>query len=387
MCIMPLTRYMLASRHARQGSKSTLLQLIMNDKDKPIPSLKVDVDALCEGINEKDKAILKETEAVVNKRLAAMGAAMYEAPLKEDGDEELSDRVDPASFYEDLMGEDDDDEEADFDPGDDSSGESEAEDEGALLNGTLHLSDEGRLIWSGTWCMQSEYNQNNEGKKRPKFKLRSQEVFCSLSSLDKLEENGDGENTSSKRPPQLFDFDRPTLTTLTKNGSTPLPSRRTILFDGFFLDKSEEGKKIKERDVEVFFQHENNGYAVTGRGYNGFGPFTLSGTYAPDANSKVLNLLKTYGSGGNAKDTNVARGSKRRAEADSEDEEVEYEEKAGYEELFELTEDANLSVEELRRKYYGGGGGGDEKEGDGGGGKLPAKKQKLEESDDSECGF
>jgi hypothetical protein len=101
-----------------------------------------------------------------------------------------------------------------------------------------------------------------------------------------------------------------------------------------------------------------------------------------------------YGSGGNAKGMNVSRGSKRRRKVQSDDDDDDDEdwakEKADYSELIELTEDANLSVEELRKKYYGGGGGGanEEKEGeDGGGGKLPAKKTKWVESDDSECGF
>jgi hypothetical protein len=55
--------------------------------------------------------------------------------------------------------------------------------------------------------------------------------------------------------------------------------------------------------------------------------------------------------------------------------------------LIELTEDANLSVEELRKKYYGGGGVDDDTADDEGNGKVPAKKARLEESDDSDCGF
>ncbi|KAL3786995.1 hypothetical protein HJC23_005506 [Cyclotella cryptica] len=143
-----------------------------------------------------------------------------------------------------------------------------------------------------------------------------------------------------------------------------------------------------------------------------------------------------YGSGGNAKDTNVSRGSKRKRkgegdggdceghiisaqdkamytdlgmfgssknskdnnaekrrrklESDEDDDDDDWaEEETDYMELFELTEDAKLSVEALRKKYYGGGGAvnGEKDEEDGGGGKLPAKKTKFEESDDSEYGF
>ena len=77
-----------------------------------------------------------------------------------------------------------------------------------------------------------------------------------------------------------------------------------------------------------------------------------------------------------------------------------FDEKADYGEVSELYEDATMSVEELRRKYYGGGGGGgggngeggegvDEEEdiGDGGGKMSPAKRPRLDESDDDECGF
>ena len=79
-------------------------------------------------------------------------------------------------------------------------------------------------------------------------------------------------------------------------------------------------------------------------------------------------------------------------EDDSFDDDFDGEERADYTELIELSEDANLSVEELRKKYYGG----DEdeeddedNEDDDGGGKMSAaKKPRLdEESDDEECGF
>ena len=298
--------------------------------------------------------------------------------------------------------------------------------------------------------MKSEFHAecavaSGGGSGSAKFKLKSQEVFHSVSALEKIAEPSNAEENGGdlpqKSPPLLFDFRRPTLFKLDgdKNGSTSFPSRRTILFDGFFIEKSSrpadnrreaavakspvgngehkalpQGKKIKERDVEIIFQLVNGNnnssnqhqqpyddsiaisYRVTGRGYNSFGPFVLDGAYAtgpPGTHETVLVLRKMYGSGGNAKGTNVSRGSKRRKKVESDDDDDDEDwakEKADYSELIELTEDANLSVEELRKKYYGGGGGGanEEKEGeDRGGGKLPAKKAKWVESDDSECGF
>jgi hypothetical protein len=302
-----------------------------------------------------------------------------------------------------------DDDEADFDPGDDSDEDSASEEEEpdyVILDGSLSLNEEGRLIYSGVWCMKSD------GTKHHKFKMRSQEVFHSKEQLvggsdEKTEKQDDG---PKKAEPSLFDLYRPTLSKLDKsNGSDSLPMRRTIIFDGFFIEKSNENKdgaangdhkkhseKIKERDVEIFIQHNSedaatiSSYDVTGRGCNSYGPFVLEGKYTvPNANElpAVMELHKIYGSGGNAKDSNVARGSKRRNYESDDDEDEVYEEKAGFAELIELTEDANLSVEELRRKYYGGDGEDEKEDGDGGGGKLPAKKARLEESDDSDCGF
>jgi hypothetical protein len=297
---------------------------------------------------------------------------------------------------------DEEDDEADFDPGDDDSDDesnfSDEEDDFAILHGSLSLNEDGRLIYSGSWSMKSDLN------KRSKFKLRSQQVFHSKEQLEGCPQDKEGDGPK-KASPVLFDEYHPTKTELDSNGSTPLPSRRTILLDGFFFVKSDEhqeavangehkskhGEKVKERDIEIFIQRESEdspGYSVTGRGCNKYGPFVLEGKYtvpAYNGGQAEMELHKTYGSGGNAKDTNVARGSKRRhVESDDDNEDEEYEEKTGFSELIELTEDAHLSVEELRKKYYGGN---HEEDGDGGGGKMPAKKAKLEESDDSDCGF
>ena len=68
-----------------------------------------------------------------------------------------------ASLYDD----DDDDDEADFDPCDDDDDEESDDDEEeeekdcAVLTGTIHLNDEGRVIYSGTWCMKSEMDKEH----------------------------------------------------------------------------------------------------------------------------------------------------------------------------------------------------------------------------------
>jgi len=200
-----------------------------------------------------------------------------------------------------------------------------------------------------------------------------------------------------------------------------------MVFDGFFVAKppppvdaedstpetNSAPKKIKERDVEVFIslvETENNGdklknenstYRIAGRGQNEYGQFVLDGTYTPptvfDKHNKATVICnKTYGVGGATKETRAAaKGSnkrKARSDDDSFDDDFDSEERADYTELIELSEDANLSVEELRKKYYGGGEDEEEEvdDDDDGGGKMSAvvKKPRLEEeSDDEECGF
>ena len=332
----------------------------------------------------------------------------------------------------------DDEDEADFNPdaafsdeeeGDyeDDDEEEEAEPDYVVLSGSIHLNEEGRIIYSGTWCMKSELDTNttNNGsattdpkqhkkKSHPKFKLKSQNV-C----YPPPPPQGGGTNK------KLFDIRQPTLT-----DSGEVRSRRIMVFDGFFVAKpppvdaedstpaeltSSAPKKIKERDVELFIslvETEKNGselknekstYRIAGRGQNEYGQFVLDGTYTPptvfDKHNKATVICnKTYGVGGATKETRAAnKGSnkrKARSDDDSFDEDFDSEERADYTELIELSEDANLSVEELRKKYYGGGDDEEEvDEDDDGGGKISAaaavaKKPRLEEeSDDEECGF
>mmetsp|Transcript_2323 Transcript_2323/g.4934 ORF Transcript_2323/g.4934 Transcript_2323/m.4934 type:complete len:453 (+) Transcript_2323:191-1549(+) len=443
----------------------------------------------------------------------ATAASLYPS---DDGDDEEDDEF---YIWNHNSGDDEgDDSEGDFAGSDTEDEEEQAKDDYAVLTGSIHLNDDGRVVYSGTWCMNSELDKDDDGgsgcneddagqkeknnhsqrhqhhrkhKKHPKFKLRSQEVYLPwpLPASGNEPSGSNGNVTPKKAHMALFDVNRPTLSQVpssTSNGNnepTNLPGRRTIIFDGFFFEAlSEEenksasstspvktsgsgssngekhhhhhhhhhGKKVRERDVEIFFtlvksEIDDNGdgkektaptYIISGRGHNDYGPFVLNGTFMPsvstdsaestkdDRNSSNDNnhgpsatiiCKKKYGSGGAAKETKPGaktagdldghiitnRATKRNRGAvykdgndhDDDDDEDWCEEKADFEELIELTEDAGLSIEELRKKYYGGGGDNDDgvaekKEDYDGGGKLPpAKKAKIDDSDDDECGF
>jgi hypothetical protein len=253
-----------------------------------------------------------------------------------------------AEYKAASLHDDEEDDEADFDPGDDSDEDSAASDEEdpdyAILDGSVSLNEDGRLIYSGTWSMKSDPNKHS------KFKLKSKEVFH---TNEQLAGSGDSEECDADGPkkamPLLFDLYRPTLSQLESksNGSTPLPTRRAIRFDGFFILKSEElndgasngehkakhGLKVKERDLEIFIQTDsefapdNRSYSVTGKGHNSYGNFVLEGKYTvpkSDQFPALMELQKTYGAGGDAKDPNVTRGSKRSYDSDD-DEDDEYE--------------------------------------------------------------
>jgi len=327
---------------------------------------------------------------------------------------------------------DDDDNEVDFNPanydsenddeftGDESSDEEETVVDPVVLNGTLYINDEGRIIISGTWCLQSQLVTESQDLmctkpviKHPKFKLKSQDrVYASGPSS--LSQSSNEEKKS--RRSVLFDIHRPTLSKLPSTDSSnddSIPTRRTLCFDGFFLQPPSPSepdsntpaklpdKKIKERDVEICFTtiaNNTSTYNVVGRGYNEYGQFALSnGTYTPplaDAISGTrakIKFMKTYGSSGDGtKETRSGAVKRSRRHNDDDSFDDDFDEKADYGEVNELCEDAGLSIEELRAKYYGGGGGdGDD---DDGGGKVKAaspqmKRARLEEDDDDECGF
>lgn len=257
-------------------------------------------------------------------------------------------------------GESDSDDSEDFnDDSTDGDAKPSHEENYAILQGALVLNDEGRLVFSGTWCMKSDLD-NADGttlsgqstdvtKKKTKFKLKSKQQLS-------------GKN---------FSLANPLLADL---------KPRVILFDGFFntdaTDTIEPYRKIKERDVEITFSQGVNGkngdssssILVKGQGTNDFGSFNIEGIYRP-VPPFSLTVSKRY---------SIERTNN---EYDSEDIEGDEGDAADSCELIGLHEEATLSIEELRKRYNGSGA--DEKDSEK---KISVKKPKYDE-DDEECGF
>jgi len=315
--------------------------------------------------------------------------------------------------------EDDLDDEGDFQPDDsDNDDDEEEEEEGnqvgdgnngkedhAILTGTLTLNDEGRLVYSGTWCMSSELGSDESSssddktknaadtsstttskkkKKKLKFKLKSKQQFSSPSS------------SNSKN---IFDLSDPVKSKKHKsNGNSDGQGQcqRSMLFDGFFfMQKSSpetddsETVKIKERDVEITFYknaeeqktpvdeskdepqvsktEENNDnekikdccrtFLVKGKGCNEYGSFSLDGEYLVESGSTTFTITchKRY----DAANSKKRKGGSENAEGEyddveEEDDAFDPDEAADFNELIALGEEAEMSVEELRKRYMSG---------------------------------
>jgi len=288
---------------------------------------------------------------------------------------------------------DESEDEADFDPADPDDDEGTAVLECAVLTGSLHLNEEGRLIYSGTWCMKSELNAEEATiKKNSKFKLKSQDSFYPVSDESVL---SDGRT--------LFDFDRPTLSQAA--GASRLPEQRLLVFDGFYFeaspansaeasngDKPQQGKKVKERGVEVAIACDTSGippiYKIAGRGSNEYGQFGIEGTYTPPSNDegKGEGSKRCKHKGPSAKAVcrkTYAFATAAKGDVEEDDSfDDDFDDKAEWGEAVELMEDANMSIEELKRKYYGGGVTDEDDKDDDGGGKVAAKKFRLDDSDE-----
>lgn len=296
-----------------------------------------------------------------------------------------------AEYYQTVNHDDEDDEEEfqeDDDDASDSYDEEEEDEEEnqdntsqsdqhyAVLNGHLTLNEEGRLVYSGTWCMKKDLELHDSldeaEKKKTKFKLKSKQILGMNGKFDLL------------------------------NPLSGEKKTRIIFMDGFFTtdktDAIEPHRKIKERDVEIIFSQgvpmkrdqsdkereaSHACFVIKGKGMNDFGNFSLEGIYCPDSNDQDCQVLKC------SKRYMFAASSKRRRDYDSEDDYVISEDEAAVadvEELIGLANDAALSVEALRRKYYGGSdaeeevpSGTDDEELDR---KMPAKKFKTAQDDD-----
>jgi len=299
----------------------------------------------------------------------------------EEDDCEFEDEDDDDSGVDDY---DDDDDSNDYN---DDVEEEEDPNSIAILTGALGIdndSDSGnlyRIIYSGTWKMKN-CPPNVPGKK---FKLKSKLLKRKKKKTDGIEEK--------------FNF----LLNPTTN--------KTILFDGFFWTAEDVSRKIKERDVEIMFtnkedaqdsttvlnqehvlskesstssstvpyvesngnnEKEMNGFLgskesikkvfpvlkFSGKGVNEFGSFILIGEYSPeDTNKHKLDCTKKYPELIAASSANRRSGrSKRLRDDDSEDDDGIISESedvgADYNELIALHDEANMSVEELRKRYY-----------------------------------
>lgn len=184
-----------------------------------------------------------------------------------------------------------------------------------VLQGRLKLNEEGRLLYLGTWCMKHDLNASASAasiNKKTTFKLKS------------------------IQPMSKFTLAKPTLNT-------------KVVMNGFFhtdhTDQIQPHRKIKEKGVTLEFTPDGNNknkYQVKGNGTNEFGAFALQGTYTPNEKAKTywLQCEKFYGG---------------IPEEESDDEIDSEDEQKDPQELDDLQDDAELTVEELQRKYYGGG--------------------------------
>ena len=280
----------------------------------------------------------------------------------------------------------------------------------AVLSGNLILNEEGRLVYSGTWCMKKDLEENQRideaERKKTKFKLKSKQNLNGKA-------NATGTGTGKVH---VFDLANPLLLVGEKKA-------RTVLFDGFFTtdktDTVQPHRKVKERDVELIFSQgvpmvkDGKGgkddddeskkeacFVVKGKGSNDFGAFSLEGIYCPNANAKTEGKDTGTGTGTGtgshpltcSKRYGVASGSKRGRDYDDSEEDYEISgdeaEAADMTELVGLADDNEMSVEELRKKYYGGtcseeqDGDGD---GDGNGKEETKSKQTNEKEKDSKA--
>ena len=120
------------------------------------------------------------------------------------------------------------------------------------------LNEEGRVSYVGTWQMKKdrdaaaaaaefasgddeEAGGKKSKKKKQKFKLKSRQTMST--------------NGSSDGGP-IFLLDNPTVSK--KEDPQTIPSKRTMMFDGFFFTPEEEGhRKIKEKSTLLVFRFDH----------------------------------------------------------------------------------------------------------------------------------
>mmetsp|Transcript_17703 Transcript_17703/g.21475 ORF Transcript_17703/g.21475 Transcript_17703/m.21475 type:complete len:209 (-) Transcript_17703:262-888(-) len=182
-----------------------------------------------------------------------------------------------------------------------------------ILRGLFKIS-EGRLVWSGKWAMSSQ--KFKEGEKS-KFKF----IFTGDFGGDKVE---------------------------AKDG----------VYKGYFLlkDASADGgyTKVPEKKVKLKFVKIDDAemFEVEGTGSNKFGEFKLQGKYDPKSNKMALE--KEYKQAEDDEDEDGEFNADVYDEEEDEQIDDDGDDIDKSEELAKLNEEANMSVEELRKRYYGG---------------------------------
>jgi len=315
---------------------------------------------------------------------------------------------------EEFIGEsgDDEDDEADVDDGD-RNGKSKDKN-GIILQGLIHMNDEGRYVYSGTWDMQQDTSVEKPGKSGLDGDKDKDDNSTSSNNNDNSKNKKKKKKFKLKSKEQLKDEStKTTINLLTiENGDSAtnetIDKPQSILFDGFFVtdetDKIQPHRKVKERDVEMTFSRisdpptrgssnrdsdklSTRRYRVEGKGANEFGSFSIEGSYTlhqengSDKKEGVsLTCRKWY--------TPVVKPKKRRwgdaegngSEEEDDDDEISGDEATDFEEVIGLQDEAGMSIEELRKRYYGGG--------DDDNDSTVCKKSKLMDDDnDDGCGF
>ena len=256
-------------------------------------------------------------------------------------------------------------EEANEESDNDSSSSSKEEEKEAILNGSIHLShNEGKLVYNGLWWFASNPT------KTQKFRLKSKQ--------SNLKDN--------------FNICNPLLK------DNKLKNKRSIWMDGFFFvaEEGDGSRKVKERDLELTFtalggddtkntkassdetkeedkssqqpqptkEEEELRLSIQGKGCNEFGSFLINGSYTVTPTNKSNNKLictKAYINNEDDPQRTYTKHSTlqsrfRYENATDEvvdDDDCIVDEETDFDELIALNEEANMSVEELRKRYMG----------------------------------
>ncbi len=244
--------------------------------------------------------------------------------------EEYMANVDNAPEEDDIeaLGDDDEDGEEDggWEEGDDDDGPAPP----TVLMGELNAEAfEGKeyLVYSGKWA----FDMNAPEADWSKFKMK-----CALESKPDM---------APKEPV-------------------------THKLSGYFIMVSEGQKSKVLEDAEITLTpipgKEGKRWTAVGTGTNQFGDFKLEGEYrikGSKCHCEKTYLVAPKVGGGNGDD-------------DDYDEDFDENDKADADELKALDEEANMSIEELRKRAYGGGGGDDSTQ--------PSKKAKADDDEDEE---